>query len=108
MIAVGIERHSRLFFALFASNVCCRLSPEEDEDEDEDEDAEVVTKKRPQRRATKRPQRRVQKATRVLLPLPVLALLPNLVVGLVALFAEKERRSRDDGSSSRRDMMWLL
>jgi hypothetical protein len=101
MIAVGIERHSRLFFALFASNVCCRLPPEEDEDEDEDEDAEVVTKKRPQRR--------VQKATRPLLPLPVVALLPNLVVGLVALFAEKVRKSRDDGSSSRRDdMMWLF
>ena len=99
MIAVGIERHSRLFFALFASNVCCRLPPEEDEDEDEDEDAEVVTKKRPQRR--------VQKATRPLLPLPV-ALLPNLVVGLVTLFAEKVRKSRDDGSSSRRDMMWLF
>ena len=99
MIAVGIERHSRLFFALFASNVCCRLPPEEDEDEDEDEDAEVVTKKRPQRR--------VQKATHPLLPLPV-ASLPNLVVGLVALFAEKERRSRDDGSSSRRDMMWFV
>jgi hypothetical protein len=107
MIAVGIERHSRLFFALFASNVCCRLPPEEDEDDDEDEDAEVVTKKRPQRRATKRPQRRVQKATRPLLPLPV-ALLPNLVVGLVTLFAEKVRKSRDDGSSSRRDMMWLF
>jgi hypothetical protein len=45
MIAVGIGRHSRLFFALFASNVCCRLPPEEEEDEEED--AEVVTKKRP-------------------------------------------------------------
>jgi hypothetical protein len=46
MIAVGIERHSRLFFALFASNVCCRLAPEEEEEEEED--AEVVTKTRPQ------------------------------------------------------------
>jgi len=51
MIAVGIGRHSRLFFALFASNVCCRLAPEEEEEEDEEdeeEDAEVVTKTRPQ------------------------------------------------------------
>ena len=94
MIAVGIGRHSRLFFALFASNVCCRLpSEEEDEDEDEEdeEDAEVVTQKRPQGK-------RVQATRRPLLPLPVA--LQNLVVGLVVVFAEEERKKSRDGSSS--------